>query len=311
VAALGLVLLGACATGGKPTMAPEKLAALRRDVENRFRDNVSSFASATADEQAVLALLDELKQSYRLRDGGRLEGVLAADFEYVFRQSAAEVTVTDRGQYLEFCGAAKGPDAGERRLSYAVQRLVSSGDRITVLAFATYRSKYFNPRFYESLLFVKNAGRWGLRRQVLLPHPPQNALLCGVQVFVTERPAALQQASPEVPLQAMPFHDSDAVVEAYRSGEVAGTVAGDGTNRSIIFVFTEPPPPGTRLSVHHKFWWPRGTAQAPFRFEYPIDRYIPHLIIENTSWARGSGGTITYQIFMDGQLLGEKTLRLM
>jgi hypothetical protein len=85
---------------------------------------------------------------------------------------------------------------------------------------------------------------------------------------------------------------------------------GDEIERTVLFVFREPPRPGSRIEIRHQYWRPWARNLAPYVFSYRLQDSQPFVVIENRTQAGGSGGTITYKVFVDGHLIGEKTIQI-
>lgn len=199
-----------------------------------------------------------------------------------------------------------------RNVAYAIQSITFNEDRTvaTCIALSTYESAYFRPRFIEGLTFGKTKGRWLLRRQsVTLLHP---AMPKGheVDIILAKPPRLSSGKSPITEFARIVRQDGpDAFVELYRSRS-KNSIPSNETPHSVLFVFRDAPAPGTEIITEHQFRRPGMGKLSPYRFPYYVKEAAPYYVIENSSQAGGRGGTITYSVFVNGERVAKKKVRI-
>ncbi|MEO3430155.1 hypothetical protein AAFN88_14940 [Pelagibius sp. CAU 1746] len=101
----------------------------------------------------------------------------------------------------------------------------------------------------------------------------------------------------------------DEAVTSLRSTD-SGGVKRDESNHSVVFVFSRPLPPNAEVRVEHQFKLTRDNRWLrPYRFFYSFDEPGDFQLIESSSRAGGPiPRTITYRVFVDGTMAGERTV---
>lgn len=289
--------------------APGLQVAAQATENTAFPDNTATFETTDDEVRAVKVLLiNQLQTGLRAFDLSLIEAILAPDFQRRTIVSQEAILIETREAYLEAIREWDKHSAGSREVLYAIQSasVDETRTRVNILLVATYRSKYFNPRFLETFLFEKTNGRWMLKRQAVLPLNPRKPELYDVQIFVSARRYHQSYIQREF------ARGPDSFVELFRKGSLQKGVPTDNIRRTVLFVFREPPPVGAEITVTHDWWSPDVGHPTPSRFKYTVEKSDPFFVIANETWVGGgSGGEITYEVFLDGQKIGKKDVAIM
>lgn len=91
------------------------------------------------------------------------------------------------------------------------------------------------------------------------------------------------------------------------------SIPNDESPHTVVFVLYENLAPGTRIRTSHQFERPGLGKLGPYRFSYRLPKLSlsdkPTVLI-NTSQAGGSGGWLTYRLFVGYALASEKTVTI-
>lgn len=275
-----------------------------------FRDNTSEFIPKSQDEAAVKDLMvHNLQAAFERDDLKLLEIAVSESFELWIKPRGTETLVYDRAGYLASRMSLSSPAAAHRSLDYSIRSVSSAAgvDTITVVAFATYKTQFFNPRFFDTLVFRKVEGRWLLDQEILIPIHPALPEGHGVQIFLVDRPWSELQSSFNDGKQTDQGIES-AIAMALRDGQVE-QVSTDNRHHTVLFVFREPPAVGTTIEIEHSDWRPWAQNMEPHKFKYVVTESQRFFVIANESFAGGkggSGGKLTYRVFVNGTKVAEK-----
>jgi hypothetical protein len=112
--------------------------------------------------------------------------------------------------------------------------------------------------------------------------------------------------------EAVATRGPDYAIDELRKDELVGAMPEDEVYRSTVYVFREPPPPGTVVTTE-TFWSESGKTLAPIVQSYEIRDSQPFLVIENRTASGGNPKkkrTLTWRIKIGDDILAEKTLPL-
>lgn len=90
------------------------------------------------------------------------------------------------------------------------------------------------------------------------------------------------------------------------------SITSNEREHTVVFYASRKLPIGTRIKIEHQFTRPGMGKLAPYVMTYQINaanQSTPFVIL-NKSKAGGSGGTITYRIYLNGKLSGSSTVRI-
>lgn len=294
--------------GLSPLVHSDVQAASQAEVDAMFADNTQTYQTTNADEKTIVSMIGEIKLSYEVFDVSTFQSVLSPDFQFVYFHSDTDALVDSRESFLKYRRKWR-VSSGDinRKLIYSIHSITSdvTGTLITVWTFSTYKSKYFDPRFLGMMVFEKLSERWMLKRQVLVPLHPSKPKSYDVQIFVSQSDWAEKRRFRRRLRRKGP----DWFIDRFRKDSVDG-IPGDETEHTVLFVFREPPPPGSRIRTEHQFERPWAGILRPYSFTYEIEKSQPFFVIANKTQAGGSGGTITFTVFLDDTKIGEKTVRI-
>lgn len=280
-------------------------------IESELTDNTQQYEAASAEESAVKeVLIHKIKRGYERFDLESIRSALAPGFQLRYVTGPGTLEIQNLEDYLRSRGRWKVADDPNRELLLSIRdmRTDVTQRKISVVAITTYKSRFFNPRFIETYLFEKTGENWFLKTLGMVPLHPQRPELHKVDIIVSDNPnpSSLGELTDE-----MIARGADALVEKYLERRRDQGFPGDEVERTVLFVFREPPRAGSSITVEHQFWRPWAQNLSPYRFTYKVHKSQPYFIIENRTQAGGSGGTITYRIFLDGKKLAEKVVRIL
>ena len=283
----------------RPKIDPEMKAA----AEAYFVDNLASWEAKTEDERKIVDTISKhLKQGYETFDISLISSVLAQDFEVRHLVAKDKFTVEKKGEYLSARNAWVKSSSQKREVTYNIKDMIvdPSGEYINVLAFSRYKSKYFEPRFIETLLFKKEGGNIVLKQQSFVPIHPKHPELYEVSIIAGKHMGEnfLDLFSKtEVPDGADSSIDQ---LSAQKPEERGGKI-------SILAVFKEPPPIGSKVAM---YVIPGPAQQAKtVRARHKVKQVRENFILEAyyhylPPWVTW----IKVRVKLDGVLIAEKSI---
>ncbi len=261
VASLCLVLI-AC-QAAKPT--DPQLVSSALDVNAKlFSGQMVSFTPSNNAETLISTLLfDKIVAGYNAGDGPKLASALSADFQQRLmlrsrpcsRKPQYCVKDFNMGLYDRtsvIAEAAKNTHSTVR-LTYVIQSVKLAEDRnsASVIVLASYKSKYFEPKYIETLIFVKTGGAWQMVQQSMFNLHPTVPELYKAKVLVSEKfwpdeegktfSAVFAKMSQEI--------GPDAAIDYFRNN--AKPRSGEALH--VIAVFSEPPNVGSKVTLSGLF----------------------------------------------------------
>lgn len=274
-------------------------------------DNLQQFSSDNADEIRVVNILrNSIQAGYNTYDFDLMVSGMSNDFKRIILNGNDNLSKSSFADFKSnFECWSKSGNKTNRLVGYTLDRVVHgfSDDRIILETKSVYRSKYFNTRYEEIFVFDKDkSSSWKLVEQYIVPLQKVQLGQQDVQIFITAKPKDTNKNIKN----EIACHGPDSIVDEFRRKELNSGFRGNEIPRRVLFVFREAPQIGARIIIHHQFWRPWAQNLQPYVFEYNVDSYYPYFIIENITKAGGSGGTITYKIFMDGVELNTKKIRI-
>ena len=251
-----------------------------------------SYKPANADETAVVGIIrNNLKNGFEKRDIGLIQSILAPGFEYRLLSGKESAWVDTRENYL---GARKDwqkSGTSVRKLSHVIQKISKNAktNDLTVVALSSQSSKYFSPKFIESLVFENSSGKWLLKRQAQIPLHQQNQEMNSAEIFVTAK------------------YKGDKFMAAYKkelrrvgpSAAVDNLMKGakwdNDEDQSVIVVFKEPPATESKVQVVIEF----GPYDFPLNYEF--EKVDPYFVIESLAEAEDRQDEISITVRVNGQ----------
>lgn len=287
-----------------PTVAQSDLtSSVKSEKTDLFRDNTATFAPDDASKVKITNLISsKLQKGYETFNLPLIESILTSDFERRYLINSENLAVEDRQSYHAARRRWKTTQTEHRRLDYAIQRInIGEANRSAIVtALSTYKTKYFNPRYLETLLFEKADERWFLKRQLLVPLHPKRPELYDVQIFVSDSDWAEKRRFR----RRMRRKGPDWFIDRFRKDSV-DSISSDESWHTILFVFREPPPPGSKIRTEIEF----DTASRPSKYTYRIEKNQPFFVIANkVRSGRDFPGTVTFRVFLDDTKIREKTI---
>ena len=293
LAALGLAGCQAAVVDADPMV----VAALQSSTAQRFAANAAGFPVQSEAERAVLAVVrNNLEEGYNTSDPALIGAALASNFEFRLATARDSVMIEKRAGFLE--GFENWGGSGDRRLIYTVNsiKVDADGNSAAVVALSTFRSRHFNPRFLETLLFNKERGAWKLAKRVLLPLHPSRPESHEVAVYVT-RPFWAEK--PDAPFSAFLARTTaergpDSAIDMLAEKSAP---AGDGPSH-IVAVFREPPTVGTEITFHVTMIMEND--EATFTSRIPVTQETSFFVAESIAHAKPAVTGIVVDVVVDG-----------
>ena len=165
-------------------MSAEERAARTKFQSNSdiiFAGGETQFVPRSASERAVLdVLMNRWRTGLERYDLAAVQSVLSADFEQRFLSDEQSMFLGKRDQFVAQRKDWAPSSQPVRRIVYKVQDMIArnGGKTMDVIALSTWKTKYFEPRFLESLQFIRTANEWHIRRQAFAPLQPTDTHTC-------------------------------------------------------------------------------------------------------------------------------------
>ncbi len=313
----------------------KSLIAANIATADEFADNTQAFVGESVGQNRVKeVIVNNLKRGYESFDLAVIQPILTNDFERRFLIRKNTVVLESKDEYLSARQGWKKSPAPVRELLYSIRGMETdeTGKTIFVVAFSTYKTKYFNPRFLESLVFENIGEHWLLKRQIFIPLHPRKPDLYEVQIFVAREAWArdagnksswsqysgdgwVGEISPPTPRETKEnrplrklFRElvvtkgADAIVDLHQHKAVKSLPYDEVI--SVLFVFREPPPIGAKIVT--ELIYERSYGDFPFRYEYTVEKIEPFFIIENLVRSDDEDGEFIMRVSIDGKMVAEK-----
>jgi hypothetical protein len=240
-AMLVLLLILSCQTGpSRPKADP----ALKELLNAKFVDNLSTWKVKSQDEQTVIDLLKIFKQGYETFDLSLIRPILSTDFEARCLISKDKYIPEKKELYLKARDAWVKSASVNRNIIYSIQdiNVDQSGKFISIIALSTYQSRYFAPRFLETLIFEKGGSGFMLKQQTLIPLHQKYPELNPVEIVVGKKEAN-ENFSQVFSKTALP-EGVDAAIEKVVNKKPlqSGAV-------HVLVIFKEPPAVGSTIEL--------------------------------------------------------------
>ena len=276
--------------------------AARKQADTVFSDSGAAFKPADGDQAAVLALIkNNMETGFERRDLSLIEAVLAQDFEFRFMNKKDAVLVDQRAGYLQAREKWEKSETPVRDLIFVVHGITATkpGSELTVTGLSTYRSKYYSPRFIETLVFGKQDSKWLLKRQVLIPVHPNKPELQEAAIFVTKKFSPSKKFMPAY---------QEAMRRLGPSGAIESLLADAkwdiNEEQSVIVVFREPPRIGSRVTVEMIFGGDVGWFEFPI--EYDVEAVNPYFVVESFAHDEDRQNEIEVKVSVDGAVIAKR-----
>ncbi len=306
---LGLLVFSGCQIDRNLIPAYQKIE--QQDaLKAQFRDNLSAFAPNSNDEKDILAVLrDGLQMGLAGFDLDRLETHLGQKFQRITFVNKERAVAETRAGFLAARQAWRDQRPPARRVAFSVRDITVRPNRrqAHVLAFSTYATKFFTPRFMESMVFTKSSGKWKLIQSTLVPvHPRSPAayevdILLAEPVWSSKGRGSFANVFAATAISKGPDH----VIGQFKNASFAKLPA--NTDLALLFVFRQPPPPGSVVTteiIYHQSY-----GSFPFSFDNKVEESHPFFVIENRTYLHdGSGSHATVNVFLDGKILVTKKI---
>lgn len=275
-------------------------------IEDLFDETKQSYEASSADEKAVLSVLhDKLKAGFERFDLALLDSVLTPDFERLLVASPKSGYVESRENFISARSAWKNATPKtQRRFSYVVQNMAAKdgGKTMDVVALSQWKSKYFHPRFLETLTFRNNANQWRLARQVLVPLHPSKPKMHEVELvlatgrsgegeFIEEFARTAVSEGPDAALDRLP---------RMKSNDASGYV-------TYVAVFREPPPVGSKVKLVYEV--KKSRCRGKFPTEFKIDAVSPYSVY--SGWGHWQGcKQIKVRAYLNGKEVAKEQMNV-
>jgi hypothetical protein len=276
-------------------------AATNAEQGMRSAQIAQSFSPTNSVEKAVLAVVtDKIVAAYKNSDGALMETALSASFKRRLINSTKTMLQETRADFLkDFETLFSG-----QTVEYAIQSMktASDGGSAAVIAMATYRSKSFNPRYLETLIFRKEGGAWKLSSQTLLPLHPISHKSHKVEIFLTQPfwPTDKYKNFGDYFVKSAAVKGPEAVIAELRQK----TKRPDSNESHAIAVFREPPRPNSKIEFLVTFH--TTTDDYEFETEYPVKYLNSYFIAESIAEGEYNADQISIGVGIDGKSLGSK-----
>lgn len=271
----------------------------------KFSDNTKTFITNNANEKALIAIIsNNLKPGLEALDLKQIAPVLASSYELQYAPAATKLLSEPLSTFLQSRSDWLGQLGKVREVAYAIQDIqIDQSQSIgAVIAYTTYKSKYFSPHFLETLLFEKNLDNWKVVRQTMVPIVHDDPKDLHVNIFLAAPQRGLNNRFADISLA----RGADHWVDKYLQKSVSGILT-DRRRTSVLFVFSEPPAIGTKITIEHSWWSPVVQHPPAKELHYVVENSQPYFIIENFSWVGCcAGDTATYKVFVNGNKIAEK-----
>lgn len=253
-----------------------------------------SVQPASEPEKQLIAVIEKnLEAGYAASDANIVGAALSGSFQRRLATSQTTALVEDKAAHLASFGALlKG-----QSLSYDVQsiKLSDDGKSAAVIAVATYKSKYFAPRFLETLIFRQDSGAWKLDRQSLLPLHPRSAKSHKVKIVFTRPywPTDKYETFGQYFTASLQSKGPVALVDEL----VAKQIPVRGSRSHVIVVFQEPPTIGSEIGIVITFY---AGAEYVFEPDYDVKGVNSYFIAEAIAKSEPGATQLSGVVLLDG-----------
>lgn len=244
-----------------------------------------------AERQIVSLIEKNLEAGYAASDPKLVGGALASSFQRRLATSGQTALVENRETHLaSFAGLLRG-----QNVRYDIQsiKVASDGNSAAAIALSTYESKFFAPRFLETLIFRRESGTWKISQQSLLPLHPKSPKLHKVKMVFTQ---------PYWPDKYKTFGlyftaSLDKIGPAALIDELIEKQTPPRASRShIIAVFREPPMIGSTIRFQTTFY---GGQEYSLETGYAVRGVNSYFIAESIAKADPTADAISAVVRLD------------
>lgn len=304
IAVLGLSILVSCES------ATTKQYTLPANIQTRltaaFGDNTGDFTPDPGPKGEIARLIvSRLKVGYEKFDISLIESILAPDFERRFLVNSTGLRVENRDTFLKERKGWTKLNKSTREIYYSIQEIEIGVEKNTafVTALTTYKSKFFNPRFIEILIFQKKGPNWLLKRQFLSLLHPKDARQFGVQIFIVDE--YLGRDFSERFQKTVNQKGADAFID--QSVKNGYSFHPRDKDLTYLVVFREPPSIGTKIRVDTNYYY--SGYEDLFDLTYEMNKEIPYLILSPGGHI-DLNGTFRIKVSVDGVLVTERSFSI-
>ncbi len=277
------------------------------EISSQFADNTETYKHSNKYQRSALNALSAFKRGHETFDISLLKSALSENYERLFLASSNKVIIDDRKRYIAARSSWIKSDKPRRELRYSINEVTTDDDGkgVTVVALSTYKSKYFNPRFLETLRFEDTDGSWLLSRQTMLPLSPVSSEQLGVQIYLMSWDIDLSSGFSKLSVSAGADHVIERILEKTERDD---DTSGSGILKQLLIVFREPPPVGTEIAVEHQ--WPDNKTSLPvYRFEYEVKEVKPLFVLENlVTLGCCPDANVSFTVYVNGSIVAWKNV---
>jgi hypothetical protein len=293
-------MLSACAG---PKVTPEVKKAYESHLM-QFVDNLDSFISKDESGSAVLDLLKTFRRSYERFDLNSIKNMLAKDFTFHYFGAYSRIKVEDRSTFLTARNGWKLQEVPSRRFLVSIKSYVrsSNGQDIIITGLTNHVSKYFNPKFQEIYIFNRNIDGWKLRLWMIIPIYVVKPELHEIQIIVGEYATKDRYSHKNFADKVMQM-GPDILIDQYLK-KVGKKYPEKHENRPMLYIFKEPPAPGTIIRIEERHLSSRGDVYFETEKSYEVKESTPYFFIFGHAFGNfRSGESIECKAYVDNKLV--------
>ena len=283
--------------------------------EQLFEENLPSYKSRTVEEaELVKKIVENYKHGYETFDLALISKILSPDFELRYYFQEDQVQIQSHGEYLDKRKVWKPRADPHRKLLVSIKasHYDEKKNRHTITMLTTYRSKYFNPRFLEVLVFEKKGG-WVLRRVLMYPMHPPRPELYEVRIFFGEYLTGKRSIRGVDVEDGMVTEGPDVPFERYVRLSKVGPRSEAGGQGPLVIIFSEPPPDGAEIQTSEQQL--EGFGGVPRTFT-PYTGFVrvsrggnPYYYLVGSGWW-GYSYSVNVQVRLNGVKISDEILRI-
>ena len=284
----------------------------RRAASKTFNDELTSFQPRDKEEAAIKSTVRKIKDAYEKCDKRPLLPAFSENYKQAIFMPPSSVMIISRAKY--FTGLTMGKVTGDecknlgRRLIMAninVGRSEGSRDRIDLALVTTYASKYFNPRFVDKFTFRRREGKMQLQKRISFPLYPKSEKYYHPEIYISK---LSEYEKHQGDLKQMALDDADIFIERIlKGGNFSKSSTLSPGEVAVIVVFKEPPPPGAKIKIAHRYYNQSGDLWDEYDRTLTIKKVAPWFFIGTASEIGSGMASVTYEVSVDGKKVLERS----
>lgn len=304
-------LLFGCATSNDQSTSAEKQSAFVSNdkFQAAFNDNLGSYVSNDSDGKVILKKLHAFKQALLNRSVQGMSNHIDARFEQREIDAKGDYSIKRDGHTFDFAFSKNHFTSIDYRI-IKITGEIPQGNKNAVVA-VSYHGKHFTQRFLEIFSFSYDGAVGKIERQTRTRLYMKQSTGLEVGIHILERRRATQGYIRQEFKRLATLHGPDGVIDTWNKNRGGAGILSRNRWRTILFVFRDAPPVGSQIEIEHSWLSPVVRHPSPKKFKYTVKESNPFYMIHNVGQVGCCvGDTVTFKVFLDNHLIGERSVRV-